>query len=160
MPGDDFTPAAAETSHLMALPVEVLELILRYSIANSVVEVRRVENHLLESAVRLIDYSTCKAVKAGGLMPSTISSLLRVNKAISRVLVTLCDLPDTLFCRDTKIMHRLMLDIEKHTTHIHICRILCEAQAFKSIEERKLIANVDVKAAMGAMAEFIPKSEA
>jgi hypothetical protein len=42
MLGDQTTLAAAETSHLMALPLEVLELILRYAIANSVAEVREV----------------------------------------------------------------------------------------------------------------------
>ena len=143
----------------MALPVEVLELILKYAIANSAVEVRRVENHLLESAVRMIDYPTCEVLKAGGPMPSTVSSLLRVNKAISRVLVTLFDLPDTVFCRNTNIMRRLMLDMEKHHTHIHICRIICEDRGFKSSSDWDFILKMDVKATV-YMAVFLRKSEA
>lgn len=143
----------------MALPLEVLEPILRYAIANSVVEVRRVENHLLESAVRMIDHPTCDVVKAGGLMPSTASSLLRVNKAISQVLVTLVDLPDTVFCRNTNIMLRLMLDMEKHPTHIHICRIICEDRVFKSSSDWELIVKSYVNATR-SMGTFILKSKA
>jgi hypothetical protein len=131
MLGDKITLAAAETSHLMALPLEVLELILRYAIANSVVEVREVQDYLDESAVRMIDFPTGDAVNAGGLMPSTASSLLRVNKAISRVLVASFDLPDTLFSRDTKFMFSLMNDIEisRAHIHIHICRIFCRGNS-------------------------------
>ena len=49
-----------------------------------------------------------------------------------------------------------MLDMEKHYTHIHICRVICKAQAFIPIDDRKLIANTDTKVT-GAMAIFVLK---
>lgn len=142
----------------MNLPAEILQLILRYAIADSIVEVRKVQDYRRESAIRMIDYPSCDAVNAGGPMPSTASSLLCVDKAISRVLTTLFAMPDTLFCRNWEVMRRLMLDMNKYRTHLSIRKFILKDDEYAWLDEWDLLAATD-KEAVESLAVFVLRSK-
>ena len=119
----------------MAVPAEILQSILQYAIADSIIEVRQVQMYEIESAIRIINFPTAEAVNAGGPMPATASSLLRVNKMLKQGVLDLLALPDTLFCPNLDTMFRLMKEMGKvrdrqlcrsrSRTHIHIRKIIC-----------------------------------
>jgi hypothetical protein len=97
----------------MALPAEMLKPILQYAIADSIIEIRHVQDYEVQSAIRMIGFPIIENVNAGGLMPSSVSSLLRVNKALNERSSDLLVLPDTMFCSYPSAIIRIMVEMKQ-----------------------------------------------